>query len=97
VAWVNSGLKSSKYYDLAKEYLPKGQNGIVTFGLKGGFEAAKTVADETKYFSKHRRYKITDYSSGEYNTSTTISRRTGCDRVTKDLIRLSVGIEDIDD
>jgi O-acetylhomoserine (thiol)-lyase len=33
------GLKSSKYYDLAKEYLPKGQNGIVTFGLKGGFEA----------------------------------------------------------
>jgi O-acetylhomoserine (thiol)-lyase len=39
-------LKSSKYYDLAKEYLPKGQNGIVTFGLKGGFEA-KTVADET--------------------------------------------------
>jgi O-acetylhomoserine (thiol)-lyase len=42
-------LKSSKY-DLAKEYL-KGQNGIVTFGLKGGFEAAKTVADETKIFS----------------------------------------------
>jgi O-acetylhomoserine (thiol)-lyase len=34
VAWVNSGLKSSKYYDLAKEYLPKGQNGIVTFGLR---------------------------------------------------------------
>jgi O-acetylhomoserine (thiol)-lyase len=31
VAWVNyPGLKSSKYYDLAKEYLPKGQNGIVT-------------------------------------------------------------------
>ncbi|WP_395060578.1 O-acetylhomoserine aminocarboxypropyltransferase/cysteine synthase family protein, partial [Flavobacterium sp.] len=36
VAWVNyPGLKSSKYYDLAQEYLPKGQNGVVTFGLKG--------------------------------------------------------------
>jgi O-acetylhomoserine (thiol)-lyase len=34
LAWVNyPGLKSSKYYDLAQEYLPKGQNGLVTFGL----------------------------------------------------------------
>jgi O-acetylhomoserine (thiol)-lyase len=40
VAWVNyPGLKSSKYYDLAQEYLPKGQNGLVTF--KGSFDAAK--------------------------------------------------------
>ena len=52
VAWVNyPGLKSSKYYQLAQQYLPKGQNGLVTFGLKGGFEAAKKVADETKLFS----------------------------------------------
>ncbi|HWS60661.1 MAG TPA: PLP-dependent transferase, partial [Flavobacterium sp.] len=37
VAWVNyPGLKSSKYYDLATQYLPKGQNGLLTFGLKGG-------------------------------------------------------------
>ena len=52
VAWVNyPGLTSSKYNDLAKEYLPQGQSSIVTFGLKGGFEAAKKVADETKIFS----------------------------------------------
>jgi O-acetylhomoserine (thiol)-lyase len=52
VAWVDyPGLKSSKYYLLAQEYLPKGQSGVVTFGLKGGFEAAKKVADGTKLFS----------------------------------------------
>src|SRR5690606_29041354 len=52
VKWVNyPGLKSSKYHKLAKEYLPEGQSGIVTFGLKKGFEAAKTVADETQIFS----------------------------------------------
>ena len=48
--WVNyPGLTSSKYNDLAKEYLPQGQSSIVTFGLKGGFD--KKVADETKIFS----------------------------------------------
>ena len=52
VAWVNyPGLKSNKYYDLAQEYLPKGQSGLVTFGIKGGFEAAKKVTDATKIFS----------------------------------------------
>ena len=52
VVWVNyPGLKSNKYYDLAKEYLSEGQSGIITFGLKGGFQAAKKVADETKLFS----------------------------------------------
>ena len=52
VAWVNyPGLKGNKYYDLAKEYLPKGQSGLVTFGVKGGFEAAKQVTDATKIFS----------------------------------------------
>ena len=52
VAWVNyPGLKTSKYNTLAQHYLPKGQSGIVTFGLKKGFEAGKKVADFTKLFS----------------------------------------------
>ena len=52
VAWVNyPGLKTSKYNTLAQHYLPKGQSGIVTFGLKKGFEAGKKVADYTKLFS----------------------------------------------
>ena len=52
VSWVNyPGLASSRYSSLAKKYLPKGHSGILTFGLKGGFEAAKKVADNTKIFS----------------------------------------------
>ncbi|MHC0443728.1 PLP-dependent transferase, partial [Flavobacterium sp. 3-210] len=52
VVWVNyPGLKSSKYHDLANQYLPEGKSGIITFGLKGGFDAAKKVVDETKLFS----------------------------------------------
>ena len=52
VSWVNyPGLSSSKYNNLAKKYLIKGQSGIVTFGLKGGFNAGKKVADDTKIFS----------------------------------------------
>lgn len=101
VTWVNyPGLKSSKYYDLAQEYLPKGQNGVVTFGLKGGFEAAKTVADETKLFSllanigDTKSLIIHPASTTHQQLSEEQQEATG---VTKDLIRLSVGLEDIDD
>ena len=52
VSWVNyPGLASSAYRELAQSYLPKGQSGIVTFGVKGGFDSAKKVANETKLFS----------------------------------------------
>ena len=101
VSWVNyPGLKSSKYYALAQEYLPKGQNGIVTFGLKGGFEAAKKVADQTKLFSLVANIGDTK-SLIIHPTSTTHQQLSEEEQiatgVTKDLIRLSVGIEDIED
>ena len=101
VAWVNyPGLKSSKYYDLAQEYLPKGQNGVVTFGLKGGFEAAKKVADQTKLFSLLANIGDTK-SLIIHPTSTTHQQLTDEEQVatgvSKDLIRLSVGLEDIED
>ena len=52
VEWVNyPGLKSSKYHNLSNKYLKNGQSGIVTFGLKGGFESAKKLTDNTKIFS----------------------------------------------
>ncbi|SDW51679.1 O-acetylhomoserine aminocarboxypropyltransferase/cysteine synthase family protein [Flavobacterium degerlachei] len=101
VAWVNyPGLKSSKYYDLAQQYLPKGQNGLVTFGLKGGFEAAKKVADETKLFSLLAN--IGDTKSLVIHPASTTHQQLSDEQqvtsgVTKDLIRLSVGLEDIDD
>jgi O-acetylhomoserine (thiol)-lyase len=101
VSWVNyPGLKSSKYYDLAKQYLPKGQNGLLTFGLKGGFEAAKKVADETKLFSLLANIGDTK-SLIIHPASTTHQQLSDAEQVatgvTKDLIRLSVGLEDIED
>ena len=43
VEWVNyPGLESSKYFSLSKKYLPKGQSGILTFGVKGGFAVSYT-------------------------------------------------------
>jgi len=101
VAWVNyPGLKSSKYYDLAKQYLPEGQSGVVTFGLKGGFEAAKKVADGTKLFSLLANIGDTK-SLIIHPASTTHQQLSDADQLTtgvsKDLIRLSVGIEDIED
>ena len=101
VAWVNyPGLEDSAYKSLADKYLPKGQSGIVTFGLKGGFEAAKKVADETKYFSllanigDTKSLIIHPASTTHQQLNEEQQRSTG---VTQDLIRLSVGLEDIDD
>ena len=101
VAWVNyPGLKSSKYYDLAQKYLPEGQSGVVTFGLKGGFEAAKIVADETKLFSLLANFGDTK-SLIIHPASTTHQQLSDEEQLTagvlKDLIRLSVGIEDLSD
>ncbi len=101
VAWVNyPGLENNKYYNLSKKYLPKGQSGIVTFGLKGGFEDAKRVADETKLFSLVANIGDTK-SLIIHPASTTHQQLSEADQLTtgvsKDLIRLSVGLEDIED
>ena len=101
VAWVNyPGLKTSKYNILAQQYLPKGQSGIVTFGLKKGFEAGKKVADYTKLFSllanigDTKSLIIHPASTTHQQLDEEAQKSTG---VTKDLIRLSVGLEDIND
>ena len=101
VTWVNyPGLESSKYYKLAKQYLPEGQSGMVTFGVKGGFESAKTVADETQIFSLLAN--IGDTKSLIIHPASTTHQQLNAEEqestgVTQDLIRLSVGIEDIED
>jgi O-acetylhomoserine (thiol)-lyase len=101
VAWVNyPGLNSSKYNGLVKDYLPKGQSGIVTFGLKGGFDAAKKVADETKIFSllanigDSKSLIIHPASTTHQQLNEASQKETG---VTRDLVRLSIGLEDIED
>lgn len=101
VVWVNyPGLKSNKYYDLAKEYLSEGQSGIITFGLKGGFDAAKKVVDDTKIFSLLANIGDTK-SLIIHPASTTHQQLTDEEQletgVSKDLVRLSVGIEDLED
>ncbi|WP_347922836.1 O-acetylhomoserine aminocarboxypropyltransferase/cysteine synthase family protein [Pontimicrobium sp. SW4] len=101
VNWVNyPGLETSKYKDLVKQYLPKGQSGLVTFGVDGGYESAKTIADTTKLFSllanigDTKSLIIHPASTTHQQLSEEAQETTG---VTKDLIRLSVGLEDIED
>ncbi|WP_026753959.1 O-acetylhomoserine aminocarboxypropyltransferase/cysteine synthase family protein [Sediminibacter sp. Hel_I_10] len=101
VTWVNyPGLESSKYKKLADKYLPKGQSGIVTFGVKGGYESAKKLVDSTKVFSllanigDTKSLIIHPASTTHQQLSDEAQESTG---VTKDLIRLSVGIENIED
>ena len=101
VAWINyPGLEENTYYPLAQRYLPKGQSGLVTFGVKGGFESAKIIADTTKIFSLLAN--IGDSKSLIIHpASTTHQQLTEKDQeltgVTSDLIRLSVGLENIED
>lgn len=101
VAWVNyPGLKSSAYHTLAKTYLPEGQSGVLTFGLKKGFEAAKKVANETQLFSlvanigDTKSLLIHPASTTHQQLTIEEQKATG---VSPDLIRLSVGIEYIED
>ena len=52
IEWVNyPGLPSSKYYARAKKYMPDGQSSLVTFGIKGGYEAGKKLINSLKLFS----------------------------------------------
>ena len=101
VAWVNyPGLESSDYKALAEQYLPKGQSGIVTFGIKGGFESAKKFTDATEVFSLLANIGDTK-SLIIHPASTTHQQLNEAQQnaagVSQDLIRLSVGLEDIED
>ena len=101
VAWVNyCGLKSSKYYELAKKYMPNGSCGVIAFGLKGSREEAIQFMDSLKlacivthvadartcvlHPASHTHRQLTDEQLIEAG-------------VAPDLIRLSVGIEDAND
>jgi O-acetylhomoserine (thiol)-lyase len=101
VEWVNyPGLSSSKYYARAKKYMPEGQSSLVTFGIKGGFEAGKKLINSLKLFSLLAN--IGDAKSLVIHpASTTHSQLTVEEQsdtgVTPELVRLSVGIEDLRD
>lgn len=101
VEWVNyPGLATGKYRARAQKYLPDGQSGLVTFGIKGGYEAGKTFINALKLFSllanigDAKSLVIHPASTTHQQLTTEEQQSTG---VTSELVRLSVGIEDIRD
>ena len=101
VAWVNyCGLPNNRYYDLAKKYMPNGSCGVVSFGLVGGRAAAEAFMKELKVASIATH--VADAHSCILHPANATHRQLSDEElkaagIGPDLIRLSVGIEDIDD
>ncbi len=101
VEWVRyPGLPSSPTVDLKEQYLPKGQGALVGFGIRGGRKAAVTFIESCKLFS--HLANIGDAKSLVIHPASTTHEQLNPEEqlaagVTPDFIRLSVGIEDIDD
>ena len=101
VEWVSyAGLQGDRYHDLAQRYMGGRASGILTFGVKGGFDAGVKFHDALKLFK--RLVNIGDAKSlACHPASTTHRQLTEAEQaaggVTPDLIRLSIGIEHIDD
>ncbi|MGP8270156.1 MAG: homocysteine synthase [Terracidiphilus sp.] len=101
VDWVNyPGLESSPYYKRAQKYLPTGSGGLLTFGIKGGFDAGKKLINTLKLFSLLAN--IGDVKSLVIHPASTTHQQLSVEEqastgVTPEQVRLSVGIEDIRD
>ena len=101
VAWVNyPGLKSNKYYDLAQKYLPNGSCGVLSFGLKGGRDVAIRFMDNLKLVAivthvADARTCILHPASHTHRQLTDEQLREA--GIAPDLMRLSVGIENVED
>lgn len=101
VNWVNyPGLKSSPSYEKAQKYFSKGAGAILTFGIKGGRDAAIKFIDSLELFS--HLANVGDAKSLVIHPSSTTHQQLTRDEqassgVTEDLIRLSIGLEDVND
>jgi O-acetylhomoserine (thiol)-lyase len=101
VSWVNyPGLPNSAEYSRVKKYLSKGAGGLVGFGVDGGVEAGKKFIESLQLFS--HLANIGDARSLAIHPASTTHSQLSSDEllatgVTPDYIRLSVGIENIDD
>ena len=101
VEWVlYPGLESSKHYALAQKYLPKGQSGLMSFGIKGGYEAAKKFVDNVKIFRLVAN--IGDVKSIVTHPASTTHQQLSAEEkdaagVYENLIRVAVGLEDLED
>ena len=92
--------RTSKYYERAKKYLPDGAGSLVTFGIRGGYEAGAKLINSLELFSllanigDAKSLVIHPASTTHQQLSEAEQRATG---VTPELVRLSVGIEDVRD
>ena len=101
VAWVNyPGLPSNKYYEIAQKYLPKGSCGVISFGVKGGRAAAEefmahmTLGNIETHVADSHTCCLHPASSTHRQLSDEQLAAAG---VPGDMIRLSIGLENIDD
>ena len=101
IAWVvYPGLKGDKYYELAQKYLPKGSCGVVSFGLKGGRKACEAFMKELKVINIETH--VADAKSCCLHPASATHRQLTDEQlrecgISPELIRLSCGIENIDD
>ncbi|TVT28155.1 O-acetylhomoserine aminocarboxypropyltransferase/cysteine synthase [Salinicoccus cyprini] len=101
VEWVDyAGLESNRYYALKEKYLPKGASSIFTFGVKGGYEAGKTFIESLELFSLlanvgDAKSLVIHPASTTHSQLSEEQQLTG--GVKPETIRLSVGLEHIDD
>ncbi|MBZ5511307.1 MAG: homocysteine synthase [Acidobacteriia bacterium] len=101
IEWVNyPALPQGKYFERAQKYLPTGAGSLVTFGIRGGYEAGRALINSLELFSllanigDAKSLVIHPASTTHQQLSEEEQRSTG---VTPDLVRLSVGIEDVRD
>src|SRR5271155_1703675 len=101
VSWVKyPSLPSSPYFKLAQKYTPKGGGAVFSFGIKGGFDAGKKFIDNLKIFS--HLANVGDARSLVIHPSSTTHQQLAREEqeaagVTVDLVRVSIGLEDIED
>ena len=101
VAWVNyPGLPGDRYFDLAKKYFPKGASGLLNFGVKGGARAGERFIEAAQFMS--HLANIGDAKTLVIHPASTTHRQMDeADQlkagVTPDMVRMSVGIESLDD
>jgi len=101
IDWVSyAGLKSSKYHQLAKKYLPKGPGSLFTFGLKGGYEAGIKLVESVELIS--HLANLGDTRTLIIHPASTTHRQLTEDQLIAsgagpEVVRISVGLETIDD
>jgi O-acetylhomoserine (thiol)-lyase len=101
VSWVNyPGLPDNRYHELARKYLPRGASGLLTFGVKGGAKAGERFIEAAQFMS--HLANIGDAKTLIIHPASTTHRQLSEEEQVKagvapDMIRISVGIETLDD